>query len=55
MNLKRIIHRSKYKISIVPLAIIKRDLKSNPKLKLNLSQAKTILNKKLLFDLRQNL
>ena len=50
-NITKIIHLGKYKISIVPLNIIKKDVKENEKLKLKLKQAKIILNRALLFEL----
>lgn len=54
-NLKKMIQSGKYKISIVPLNLIKKDLKISPRLKTKINQAKTILNKALLFELRKNL
>ncbi len=54
-RLKKILHAGKYKISIVPLKLIKRDLKTQPRLKQKIIQAKTILNRALLFDLGKNL
>ena len=53
-NLKEIIQTGKYKISIVPLNMIKKDIKINPRLKVKLNQARTILNKALLFDLKKD-
>jgi len=50
-NIAKIIHLGKYKISLVPLNIVKKDIKENEKLKAKLKQAKIILNKALLFEL----
>lgn len=52
-GIRKIISTGKYKISIVPLSIIKQDLKNEPRLKIKLNQAKVILNKALLFDLKK--
>ena len=55
--LKKIIEdgNSKIKISIVPLSIIKRDLKISSVLKEKLGRAKTILNRSLLAELRRDI
>ncbi len=54
-GIKKIIQYEKYKINIVPLVLIKKDLKNEPRLKVKLNQAKVILNKALLFELRKDL
>ena len=52
-DITKIIHLGKYKISLVPLNQVKKDVKENEKLNLKLKQAKIILNRALLFDLRK--
>jgi len=56
-SLKKTIQTEKYKINIVPLKLIKKDLqdlKTQQRLKHKLSQAKIILNQDLLFKLIPN-
>ena len=54
IDLNEIIHEGKYKVNIVPLDLIKRDVKINPRVRMKLNEAKIILNKALLFELRKN-
>ena len=51
-SIKELINDEKIKINIVPLSVIKRDIK-NLKLKEKIMKAKVILNKHLLFELRK--
>ncbi len=53
-SIKKVIETDKLKVNIVPLYIIKKDLKK-PALREKLKKAKVILNKSLLFDLRKTL
>jgi len=50
---KKIIEEDKIKISIVPLQMIKKDLKTNQILRQKLSQSETILNNSLLIELKK--
>ena len=50
LSMKRII-KSKFKISIVPLNIIKKDIQDKPELKEKIKRAEVILNKYLLSEL----
>ena len=52
---KELINDEKIKISIVPLSIIKKDIKIQNKLKEKIMKAKVILNKYLLFELRKEI
>jgi len=54
-NLRKIITDGKLKISIIPISIIKRDIKTKPKLKAKLIRAEPILNKSLLFELKKQI
>ena len=45
----------KIKINIVPFSIIKRDIKTKPVLRAKLANAKTILNKGLLIELKKEI
>lgn len=54
-SIRKIIHSGKYKISIVPLTLVKKDIKINPRLKEKLKQARVILNKVLLFELKKEM
>lgn len=51
---KKIIESSSFKISLVPLTIVKRDIKSNPSLREKISQAEPILNKSLILQLKED-
>ncbi len=46
---------TKIKINIVPLSLIKKDIKSSPVLKAKLMQAKSIFNHSLLDELKQEI
>lgn len=50
-SLQKIIHSGKYKISLVPLTLVKKDLKINPRVRAKLNQAKVIINRNLLNEL----
>jgi len=52
---RAIISNTKLKITLVPLNIIKRDLKSNPKLRQRIMKAKAIFNNFLLKKLRTDI
>ncbi len=54
-NLRKIIMNGKLKISIIPISVIKRDIKTKPKLKAKLIRAESILNKSLLFELKKQI
>lgn len=54
-SIQKIITSGKYKINIVPLDVVKKDIKINLRVRIKLNQAKTILNKSLLFDLRKDI
>ncbi len=54
-NIQEIIHKGRYKISIVPISKIKKDLKTQKTLQEKIKQAKPVLNKPLLLELRKNL
>lgn len=51
-RIKKIITLEKIKMSVVPLALIKKDLKLNQKLKEKIASAEAILNKNLLQELK---
>jgi hypothetical protein len=52
-NIKKIIETGKIKISIVPLDLIKKDMKVNQKLRDKLEKASILLNSSLLKDLKK--
>jgi len=54
-NIKKIIETEKMKLIFVPLAIIKKDIKENLKLRSRILQAETIFNKFLLAELRKEI
>ena len=52
-GLKKFLEKDRIKIRIIPLSIIKKDIK-NPALKKKLDKAEIILNKSLLDELRKS-
>jgi hypothetical protein len=52
-NIKEIIEEGQVKISLVPLSLIKKDLKINQSLRQKLSEAEVILNKSLIVELKK--
>ena len=52
---KQLIGNERIKLSIVPLSIIKRDIKIKQELKNKIMKAKPILNKALLFELKKEI
>jgi hypothetical protein len=52
-SLKKHIETGNYLIDIVPLEMLKRSIKTNPSVRNKIASAKTILNKKILFELRK--
>lgn len=54
-NINRHMEKGIYNIEVVPLNILKKSLKDKPETKENIQKAKTIINKKLLTEIRKSL
>ncbi len=54
-KLRRIINKNNLKVSIVPLTMIKKDIKIKPALRRKLMRARTIFNRALLIDLKREI
>lgn len=54
-NLRKVLHNEKIKISIVPLEIIKKDVRTKQVLRDKIEKAEVILNKSILSELKKEI
>ena len=52
-NIKAIISKEKLKIALVPIEILKKDIKTKPEIRKKISKAQVILNNSLLSELKK--